>query len=91
MFLVGGIAELSMCGPEQSAVQYYCAKYVSRLVFAAAVSGKDLYSSGCCQPFHVKVQSNSDLKFLNLRFSNCLGSFVYTLVRTSGLNNPFRT
>jgi hypothetical protein len=31
MFLVGGTAELFMCGPEQSAVQYYSAKYV-RLV-----------------------------------------------------------
>ena len=49
-------AELFICGPEQSAVQYYSAKYGSSLVSADIVNGKDLYSSRCHRPFCVKVQ-----------------------------------
>jgi hypothetical protein len=56
LFLVGGTAELFICGPEQSTVQYYSAKYVSSLVFAVVVNGKDLYSGRYCLPCHVKVQ-----------------------------------
>jgi hypothetical protein len=33
MFLVSGTAEMFICGPEQSTVQYYSGKYVSSLVF----------------------------------------------------------